>query len=321
MNFGEVIKKEILSKKNKDNHCKKAFLAGLIRGSGTLYEKDGEVQLSFKCYDEESSLSVSEYLQNLFGYSVREITISEDRLNKKEKFELVISGEMGIKVLTELEIFYEYDGDLAVNFDFYGTITEKECCFKSFLRGLFLSCGVCLVPDSGDNSTNTKYHLELVFSHPEPAAKTNGILHKNGILSKILRRKDNYVLYLKSAESIKDFIAFLGAPVSVLKLTDLLISKELINSANRRMNCDLSNVNKQVEASAKLLESIKVIEGSVGLNSLKDSLKQTALARKNYPDETLLELSERLNISKSCLNHRLRKIVEIANEIKGNNNA
>ncbi len=317
MNFGETIKKEILSKKIKDNHCKKAFLAGIIRGSGTLYEKDGEIQLSFKCYDEESSYTISEYLQTLFNYSVREITVSEDKLNKKDKYELVISGEKGVDLLTELEIFTEYEGDLAVNFDFYGKLTEKDCCFKSFLRGLFLSSGVCLVPDSGEVSSKTKYHLELVFSHPEPAAKTSGILQKNGIMSKILRRKDNYVLYLKSAESIKDFIAFIGTPVSVLKLTDLLISKELINSANRRMNCDLSNVNKQVEASAKQLEAIKIIEENIGLNSLKDSLKQTALARKNYSEETLLELSLRLNVSKSCLNHRLRKIVEIANEIKG----
>ncbi len=321
MNFGEVIKKEILSKNIKEKHCKKAFIAGLIRGSGMLYEKDDEICLSFKCYDEEASFTVSEYLQSLFGYNVREITVSEDRLNKKDKFELVISGDKGVELLTELEIFKEYEGDLAVNFDFYGKLTEKECCFKSFLRGLFVSSGVCLVPDFGEAYTNTKYHLELVFSHSEPAAKTSGLLIKNGIYSKILRRKENYVLYIKSAEHIKDFIAFIGAPVSVLKLTELMISKELMNEANRRMNCDMSNVNKQVEASAKQTKAIEIIERETGLDGLKKGLREIAIARKQYPEETLSELAERLNLSKSCLNHRLRKIIEIANELKGDTNA
>ena len=319
MNFGEVIKREIVSKNIKDKHCKKAFIAGMIRGSGTLYEKDGEVNLAFKCFDENTSLVVTDYLKSLFNYDVREITISEDRLNKKDKFELVISGEEGVDLLTELEIFCELDGDLVVNFDFYGKTTERECCLKSFLRGLFLSSGVCLVPDAREK-TSTKYHLELVFSHSEPASTTAGILIKNGINCKILRRKDSFVLYLKSAEQIKDFIAFIGAPVSVLKLTDLMINKELLNDVNRKMNCDYNNLNKQIEASEKQIEAINFIEREKGLSSLKPTLMEVATARRNYPDETLLELAERLNITKSCLNHRLRKIVEIANELKGNTN-
>ncbi len=318
MNFGEIIKKEIASKKIKDKHCKIAFVAGIIRGSGTLYEKDGELCLSFKCYDEENSFTVSEYLSTIFGYDVREITVSEDRLNKKDKYELVVSGEKGMELLTSLEIFKEIDGDLAVNFDFFGKITEKECCFKSFLRGLFLSSGVCLVPDGTKGKSNTKYHLELVFSHSNPAGKINGILIKNGINSKVLRRKDSYVLYIKSVESIKDFIAFIGAPVSVLKLTDLMISREATNDAIRRMNCDINNVNKQILASQKQLEAIEIIDKGIGIEGLKKGLKEVAIARRDYPEDTLLELAFRLNLSKSCLNHRLRKIVEIANELKGN---
>ena len=202
MNFGEVIKREIVSKNIKDWHCKKAFIAGMIRGSGTLFERDDEVCLSFKCFDELTSFNVTDYLKTLFDYEVREITVSEDKLNKKDKFELTISGEEGVELLTDLEIFTEFEGDLVVNFDFYGKITSKDCCLKSFLRGLFLSSGVCLVPDI-DEKTSTKYHLELVFSHSEPASQTAGILIKNGINCKILRRKDSFVYTLKVQNKLK----------------------------------------------------------------------------------------------------------------------
>ena len=100
-------------------------------------------------------------------------------------------------------------------------------------------------------------------------------------------------------------------------MTELMINKELINDANRRMNCDLGNVNKQIDASQKQLQAIEIIEKYIGLDSIKQSLKEVCVVRKKYPEETLLELSERLEISKSCLNHRLRKIIEISKEIKG----
>ena len=317
MNFGDIVKKEILSKSIKDNHCKKAFLAGLIRGSGTLFERDGEVCLSFKIYDEESSFIVSNYLRTLFNYEVREARVYEDKFHKRDKFEIVISGDDGIDVLSQLDILTESNGELFVNFDFYNTITEKECCLKSFLRGLFVSSGVCLVPDYNEGEKKTKYHLELVFSHVEPATATNGKLIEQGIFGKVINRKDNYVLYIKSAESIKDFFAFLNANVSVLKLTDLMINRELINDTNRRMNCDMGNVNKQVDASQKQIEAITLIEDNIGLDGLKSGIKEVCVARKNYPEDTLSELAERLNLSKSCLNHRLRKIIEIAKDIKG----
>ena len=116
-------------------------------------------------------------------------------------------------------------------------------------------------------------------------------------------------------KEIKDFIAFLPTPISVLKLTDLIISRDIINDSNRRKNCDLGNVNRQIEASAKQVDAILKIEQTIGLDGLKADLKEVAIARKKNPDETLLELAERLNLSKSCLNHRLRKLICIAKEL------
>ena len=314
MNFGEQIKKEILSKNVKDRHCKKAFLAGLVRGSGSLYEKEGELGLEFTVPDETTAMMVSTIMLSLFNYELREVSIDEDKLNKKDRFVLSISGNGTEEILKELEILTENNGELVVNLKLYGKLTEKECCLHAFIRGLFLSTGGCTLPSDNLNSS-TGYHLELVFSHYTPALETSEKLAECGVLTKITRRKDTYIVYIKSAEEIKDFVAFLPAPVSVLRLTDLIISREIVNRSNRQKNCDIANVNKQVEASAKQLESINKIEQTIGLDTLKPDLKITATARLNNPDLTLIELAEELGITKSCLNHRLRKLNCIANEL------
>lgn len=314
MNFSETIKSEILSKQIKERHCRTAFVAGLIRGSGTLYLKDGEIGLDFKVNNEQTAMLISSYIYNLFNYEIREVSVSEDRLNKKDKFVLSISGEQATNVLQDLEILTDKEDEIEVNLNFYGQITKRDCCLRAFIRGLFIATGVCTVP-TADDSSSTGYHLEMNFSHYTPALQTSEKLAEHGIITKITRRRDNYILYIKSVEEIKDFIAFLPAPVSVLKLTDLMINRELVNASNRRKNCDLGNVNKQVEASVKQISSIDKIEQTIGLDTLKTDLRITAKARKENPDETMSELALRLNVSKSCLNHRLRKIVAIANEL------
>ena len=312
MNFGERVKKEIIGRPIKESHCKKAFLAGILRGAGALYSGDGEIGLLVRLPDEETAMTVGGLLDVLYGYEIREITVAEDRLNKKDRFTVYIGGDRAIDILEDLEIFSETEEGLAVNFDFFGGITEKDCCLRSFFRGLFVSAGSCTVPS--ESGVKTGYHLELSFSRAETASAAAGKLAANGISVRITRRKDYFLVYIKSVEEIENFLAFLPAPVSVLKLTDIAIKKELLNDSNRRKNCDLGNVGRQIEAVEKQISAISVIERERGLDSLKPELKTVAVSRKENPDETLSELAERLNISKSCLNHRLRKIVSIAKE-------
>lgn len=314
MNFSGVIKNEILSKPVKELHCKKAFLAGLVRGSGTLYETDDGLGLDFNVPNEETVYTVSRYFETLFGYEIREVSVSEDRLNKKDKFTLTVGGEHSREILTELGVLSEREGELVVDLKLYGALTEKECCLKSFIKGLFVATGSCTVPTYND-SENTGYHLELVFSHYTPALETCEKLADHGVLTKITRRKDSYIVYIKSGEEIKNFTAFLQAPVSVLKLTELMINRELVNNTNRRKNCDLGNLNRQVEAVVRQTEAIKKIDRVIGLDALKTNLRETAKIRLENPDDTLTELAETLGVTKSCLNHRLRKLVAIADEL------
>ena len=313
MSFADGIKQEILSKPIKDSHCKLAFLAGLIRGTGVLYERDGELGIDFKVPSEECAFTVTMLLKSLFNYDVREVTVSENTLSHKDKFVISIFGKGSLTVFKSLEILTEENGEINVNFHLYSSLTQKECCMRSFFRGLFVAVGNCTVPKQGNKNSHTGYHLELAFSHSAPAQATSNKLAKCGIFPKILRRKGSYVVYLKSAEEIKDFVAFLQAPKSVLKITDLMINRELSNNSNRQKNCDLGNLNRQIEAVAKQIDAINLLKEKGELDSLKPELLLVANARVDNPDETLNELAERLNLSKSCLNHRLRKLVSLAN--------
>ncbi len=313
MNFTDRIKSEILSKPIKEKHCKKAFVAGLIRGSGVLYEKDGELGVEFKVPDEQTALTITTTFSQLYNYDIREVSTSISQ-GGKEKFYLNISGKQTVDILTDLGILIEKDGEIAVDLKFFGDFTKNECCVRAFIRGLFVASGRCTLPTENDNSS-TGYHLEINFSHYSPALETSEKLAEFGVLTKIVKRREGYIVYIKSAEEIKDFLAFLPAPISVLKLTDLMINREFANTINRQKNCDLGNVTKQVEASAKQIEAINKIENTIGLDGLKADLAKTARFRKEYPDDTLNELAERLLVSKSCLNHRLRKLVIIANEL------
>ena len=313
MAFVDQIKSEIIAKNIKERHCKKAFLAGLIRGAGTLFEADGSLGLEIRAASEEVAMYITAALNNLFSYEVREFSVSEDRLNKKDKFLMSIVGDKAMEILKDLEILTETDDELAVNLKFYGQLTKKECCLRSFIRGLFVAVGNCTVPS--ENTKHTGYHLELSFSHYTPALETSEQLAQFNVITKITRRRESFIVYIKSAEEIKDFLAFLPAPVSVLKLMDLMINRELSNNSNRQKNCDLGNVSKQVEAAAKQIEAIKKIKQVIGLETLKIDDRAVAVAREEYPDDTLSELAERLNITKSCLNHKLRKLVKIANEL------
>lgn len=315
MNFGETIKNEIIAKPVKDNMTKQAFLSGIIRGSGVLFEKEEELGLELRLNDENVAMLVTEYIAELYGYDAREISVSRDKLNKKDKFEIAFVGEEAYTILLNSDIIAETEEGFYVKSEISKKITEKENYVKAFLRGIFVSSGSCTVPDEFTDA-KTGYHLQIVFSHSESADMISDLLMKYGINVKIMRSRENYVMYLKSAEEIKDFIAFISTPVAVLKLTELIVSRDFINGVNRRKNCDLGNVNRQLDAAYKQTEAIKKLSKEGEIENLKPQLQSVAFARLKYPDDSIAELSAKLNLSKSCINHRLRKIVEKSKEIE-----
>lgn len=314
MNFAKEIKQELLSKNIKDKCCKRAFLAGVIRGTGNLFLQDGEYGLEFKLDSEEGANRITEYLSSLYGFEMREVGYTLNNRYGKEIITLNIHGQGSTKILVDLGVLIENGNEYAVSLKLFDKVCEKECCIRSFLKGLFVAVGNCILP-SAKSAQTTGYHSEFVFYHYTTALEVAKKLEDAGVKSKITRRKGTFIVYIKSGEEIKNLVAFLGCPVAVLKITDLIIKREIKNNSNRQKNCDLGNLNKQVEASAKQISAIEKLKSLGEFDRLKKDLKEVAMARLEYQDDTLTELAERLNLSKSCLNHRLRKIVHLASEL------
>ena len=198
-------------------------------------------------------------------------------------------------------------GSLALHINY--AVLEEEHCRTAFLRGAFLAGGSVSDPVKG-------YHLELVTSHYSVSRELAALLPEAGFTPKQTTRKANYVTYFKSSETIADFLTALGAPISAMELINAKLEKHLRGSVNRRVNCDSANLDKAVDAALEQVEAIERFARTRGLDALPDKLRQTAELRLAHPELTLSQLSALFDppVTKSCLNHRLRKLMELAGE-------
>ena len=194
---------------------------------------------------------------------------------------------------------------LHVNF----ALLEKDCCRRAFLRGAFLAGGSVTDPEK-------RYHLELSTTHWKVSRETGTLLLEMELPAKETERKGSSVLYYKQSEAIEDFLTVIGAPVSAMAVMEAKIEKDWRNEANRKTNCDSANVDKAVAASQEQLAAIRKLEERAVLETLPEKLQQTATLRREHPETTLSELAELHEppISKSAVNHRMRKLLALAAE-------
>lgn len=188
------------------------------------------------------------------------------------------------------------------------SVLEDECCRPSFLRGAFLAGGSVTDPAK-------RYHLELVTDHYNVSRETYSLLLEMGFEPKEATRKGNFVNYFKQSSAIEDFLTTIGAPLSAMELMSRKVEKDMRNSINRKVNCDTANVTKTVDAAMLQIDAIEKIVAGTGLDSLPDKLRETAVLRLNNPEMSLTELAGISSLTKSCLNHRLRKLVELSGRI------
>ena len=188
-----------------------------------------------------------------------------------------------------------------------------NCCKRAFIRGTFLSSGSISDPEKG-------YHFEIVCPDRGKAEQLQGIIRSFHVEAKIVVRKKSYVVYVKEGAQIVDMLAVMEANVALMNLENIRILKEMRNTVNRKVNCEAANINKTVNAAVRQVEDIQLISRTVGFESLSDALAQVARLRLKYPDATLKELGMMLNpqVGKSGVNHRLRKLSEIADELREN---
>ena len=191
-------------------------------------------------------------------------------------------------------------------------VVEESCCRAAFFRGAFLAGGSVTDPRKG-------YHLELNTSHLHVSREAPALLAEAGFSPKQTTRKSSYISYFKRSGAVEDFLTAIGAPVCAMEVMNAKAEKSLRGGVNRRVNCDAANLDKVVEAAQSQIEAIRRLEAAGGLETLPDKLKEAARLRLEFPEDTLAQLAQRCDppVTKSALNHRLRKLVELAGDGSG----
>ena len=308
MSFSSDVKSEIISKKIKKPCCKTAALSAFIKTSGSIVTKGRMIGFSFV-----SEKDIAEYfsaiIEGVFGEKIKR---SDE---KNGRIKVTVLSATSFRILVETGIIEILSDGLSVKLGIADEMIANDCCRSAFMIGAFLGSGSVTVPYI-DTKKSTGYHLEFVFSKYVAANDFADLLSSKGFFPKTVERKDNFVVYFKNAEEIGDLIAVLGANKSYLKFTEILITKEVRNEENRKLNCEMSNMTKRIDAFIKTREDVALIEESVGLDALGETLKSVITARLENEEASLGELAEILGITKSCLNHRLRKISEIAKNLR-----
>ncbi len=187
---------------------------------------------------------------------------------------------------------------------------KRSCCIRAYLRGVFLCAGSV-------NDPEKSYNLEFVLNSERDAGRIRDLLGNFDIEAGISKRKKTFVVYIKEAEGIVDALNIMGAHKALMYVESLRVEKDVRNRVNRTVNCEAANIVKSVNASARQIEDIRKIDRVLGLQKLEEPLKQMALARIEHESATLAELGGYLNppVGKSGVNHRLRKLSEIADKL------
>ena len=218
----------------------------------------------------------------------------------------VDSQEKIHKIFAQFGLSAARDVTLHVN---YGMLEEDDERL-AFLRGAFLSGGSVTDPAK-------RYHLELATSHVPASREVQALMEEMGFLPRSIRRGADALLYFKQSEHIEDFLTKIGAPAAAMDIMTAKVDKEIRNGANRAMNCDMANVNKTLDAAQEQVGAIEKLRRSARWDTLPEKLRQTAALRLEYPELSLVQLAEKCDppVTKSCMNHRMRKLMEEAKEL------
>ena len=192
-------------------------------------------------------------------------------------------------------------------------LIEEEKAKASYIRGAFLGGGSCTVPGE---KTKSGYHLEIVFNDKKTARDFCDLLAEFELLARLIQRKENYVVYVKSKEVISDFLAIIGADNCLRKFSDVVERRDRANNDNRAQNCISGNADKAASAAVKQVLAIEKLRESANYEDLAEELRLLAETRLAHPEKSLQELADYLNVSKSCLNHRMRKLIELSEKLE-----
>lgn len=313
MNFTEEIKNEIISAAP-ERSAALCMLSAFIRTSGSVLSRGGIYGFEIVTENERTAEFFTDILESVFGLQVTVSGAKFDVLSGRDKLAFECVSGASEKLLTELGIIGVDDDGKYVDFGISEKSVADESSMINYLKGAFLGGGSCTLPDEGSYS-RTGYHFEIVFSSKIAAADFCDILAEFEVLAKLVSRKDSAVVYVKSKEVISDLLNIMSCYKCLDKLGKIVETKDRLNNANRVTNCSVSNIDKTVTASVKQVRAIEIIADTIGLKSLDRPVFDVAMCRLADTNASMQELSDRLKISKSCLNHRMRKILDIAQSL------
>lgn len=286
MSFSREVKEELAGLTDTAGHCRKAELAAMMSLAGQ-YGRDNEglYTIGFQMENEIVLRKCFTLLEKTYNIE-KNVGVTEE----------------------EMQTLYQSFGDLQGLVD--SRLIQKSCCRRAFLRGAFLCVGSISDPEKG-------YHLEFVCTRETKARQLQQLIQGFGIEARIVIRKKYHVVYIKEGAGIVDLLNVMGAHMSLMNLENLRILKEMRNSINRRVNCETANITKTVNAASRQIEDILYLRDHYGLQKLPPALRRMAEVRLEYPDAPLKELGQYLEppVGKSGVNHRLRKLSELAEQV------
>jgi conserved hypothetical protein len=307
MSFAAQTKKE-LTMVETESCCERAELAALIRMNGSVSLSNRKVVLDISTENAAIARRIYSLIKKHFDVHVELLVRKKMRLKKNNVYIVRMPNRVQ-EVLAELRIVSE-------GFMFNGGIDKeiirKPCCKRSYLRGAFLAGG------SVNNPEGSSYHLEIASMYEEHCGALVELANKFGLNARCIERKKGFIFYIKEGEKIIELLNIIGAHQALFKFEDVRIMRDMRNSVNRIVNCETANLNKTIGAAVRQIDNIKLLQKEVGLENLPDKLREVAEVRLQHPDSNLTEVGEMLKgkVSKSGVNHRLRKIDELAEKIR-----
>ena len=329
MSFSAKVKEEIGRHNNHSRHCQIAELLALVLATGEVELADGQAKLILRPETDLVGDKICQLIEELFNSTIA--------VNRHSKYIEIVDAQMTDQLLQTIKLsdyvdYLEEDwldeeelleieedyityvssrGVSLQNCQFPKQVIQKDCCKKAFIRGLFLATGSV-------NDPKKAYHFEIVVRNKDMAETIQQVVNSFSMDAKVVKRKKYYVVYLKEGSMIVDILNVMEAHISLMDMENVRILKDMRNDINRRVNCETANIKKTVNAARRQIEDIEYIEKTKGLKYLNDSLRELAELRLEEPDANLSELGQMLNppVSKSGVNHRLRKISSIANALR-----
>jgi len=308
MSFSADTKEELARLGGQKSCCELAELAALVRMDGTLQISAHQMYtLNVTTESAPVARKIFRLVKDVLKRPVDIVVRRKLRLRKNNSYMVRIY----LRGLDDLKNLGLVDEEGQILHEIAPNLIKKRCDQKAYLRGAFLAGGSI-------NNPEGTYHLEIVSNDEQHANALCQLVNRFKLGAKVSMRKHWYVVYIKESEHIVEFIGFIGAHRALLEFENVRVLKDVRNQVNRLVNCETANLDKIVDAAVRQLENIQLILSTIGLQSLPPTLREMAELRLEFPDASLKELGEMLRpkVGKSGVNHRMRKIDELAERIR-----